>query len=211
MARSAKTPKFNIFNSAINCFGERARPTSELWEYLGTPNKTVLELGCGKAELSLAYARENPETTFIGIDLKSDRLYKPAQTALAEKLTNIAFIQMNIRQLHEVFEPESINEIWVTFPDPQPRARGEKHRLVNEYFIKMYMELLKGGGQLHFKTDDKVLFEYALEVLDGLRIVAEDICWDVHSEEHDFNFPLTDYERKWMAEDKAIMYLNLQK
>ena len=209
MARKPKTPKFELFNLSVNCFGDHARPIGEVWDYLPAAKGLTLELGCGRAELSLEYARRNPDRNYIGIDLKSDRLYRPALTALEESLRNIAFVQMNIRLLSEVFDEHSVDEIWITFPDPQPRARGEKHRLVNQAFFESYLKVLKSGGIIHFKTDDKPLFEYALEVLETMKIVPSYACHDVHAEDQDHDFPLTDYEKKWMGEGKMIMYLRI--
>lgn len=210
MARKPKTPKFEFFNKSTNCFGEHARPTSELWDFLDQSKPLVLEIGCGTAELSMSYARQNPDVNYIGLDRKSDRLFKPAGFAIEQHIDNIAFVQTDILLLQELFDPDSVSTIWVTFPDPRPRKGDEKHRLVNKHFMQIYLQLLQSGGSFHFKTDDETLFNYALEVIKDLNLKTVDLCRDVHGGEDEYDFPLTTYEKKWMAEGKKIMYVRIQ-
>lgn len=125
----------------------------------------TLELACGRGEYSVGLARHSPERNFIGIDKKGDRLWKGSTWAVEEGLHNVAFLRTQILYLESFFEPQEVDEIWLTFPDPRPRKRDIKRRLTNGRFLDMYKSLLKPGGYFRFKTDNTDLFNYTLEEL----------------------------------------------
>ncbi len=132
-------------------------------DYFGNENPIVLELACGKGEYTVGLAQAYPAINFIGVDTKGDRIARGSQAAQALNLTNAAFLRTDINFLTEFFEDREVNEIWVTFPDPQPRPRQEKHRLTHPRFLSVYQRLLKPGGLFHLKTDNPEFFDYSLE------------------------------------------------
>ena len=128
-------------------------------------NPIVLELACGKGEYTVGLAREYPGCNFIGVDIKGDRIAWGSQEALRDRLKNVAFLRADIQYLREFFGSNEVDEIWVTFPDPQPRDKQEKHRLTHPRFLEIYADLLLPGGLFHLKTDHASFFDFSLETL----------------------------------------------
>lgn len=131
-------------------------------DYFGNENPIVLELACGKGEYTIGLAQAFPTVNFIGVDIKGDRIARGSQKALSLGLGNVAFLRTDINFLTEFFQDCEVNEIWVTFPDPQPRPKQEKHRLTHPRFLTTYKRLLEPGGTFHLKTDSPELFAYSL-------------------------------------------------
>jgi tRNA (guanine-N7-)-methyltransferase len=179
-------------------------------EVFANEHPLVLELGCGKGEYTVALSQQYPEKNFLGIDIKSNRMWRGALTAKEQGITNAGFIRMIINNVAAVFDEAEVDEIWITFPDPFPKDRHIKHRLTSPGFIKLYKQILKPGGTVNFKTDDSPLFEYTLEVLQELGIPALDVNRDVHgntdSHPHLRNIR-TYYENKFSAQGRTINYL----
>lgn len=132
-------------------------------DYFSNTNPIVLELACGKGEYTVGLAQAFPDKNFIGVDIKGDRIARGSKIAQSLGLTNVAFLRTDINFLREFFTEREVSEIWITFPDPQPRPKQEKHRLTHLRFLAMYNELLKAGGTFHLKTDNPELFAYSLE------------------------------------------------
>lgn len=209
MARTAKTPRYNAFNSYVNCFGEKTQNQDRWREYLDDAKPLFLELGCGRAEVTLANARWHPEANFIGVDLKADRLWRPAKTSLEEKLTNTAFIQDNILNIEQYFNEAEVDGIWITFPDPFPKDRQIKHRMFNRNFLDIYKKLLKKEGSIRFKTDNDALFEWVLEYLGEQKdVVIDHIEKDLHASDLSEELKTeTTYEKKFRAIGLQTKYL----
>lgn len=131
--------------------------------YFGNENPIVLELACGKGEYTVGLAQAFPNTNFIGVDIKGDRIARGSRAAQTLGLGNVAFLRTDINFLTEFFVPEEVNEIWITFPDPQPRPKQEKHRLTHPRFLTTYKMLLIKQGTLHLKTDNPDFFAYSME------------------------------------------------
>lgn len=127
----------------------------------GNNNPIILELGCGKGEYAVGLGRQFPDQNFIGVDLKGNRIYIGAKEALEHKLDNVAFLRTRIDFILDYFEEGEIDEIWLTFSDPQPQK--SRKRLSSPIFTARYKKILKPGGIIHMKTDSDVLFNYTLE------------------------------------------------
>jgi tRNA (guanine-N7-)-methyltransferase len=213
MARNPKTPKFDIFNNLPSCFGERQNHDGKWQTYFANPDsKLTVEVGCGRAELSLELARRHRDENFIGVDKKSDRMWRPGLTASEEKLTNIAFIQTDSRELNEFFDDHCVDVVWVTFPDPYPRVKHEKNRLMNPRFLGVYKKLLKPGGVIRFKTDDNALFDYFKEEVlpktKGLNVLME--SRDLHESDLPEEYKIiTTYEARWIEMGRKISFIEL--
>lgn len=130
-------------------------------------NPVVLELGCGKGEYSVGLAKAFPEKNFIGIDIKGARFWFGAKEAIEEKLENVVFLRTQIELIEHFFADGEVDEIWITFPDPQIKYRRSKHRLTNPEFLAKYKRILKENGVIHLKTDSEFLHGYTLGLLQG--------------------------------------------
>jgi len=172
-------------------------------------NPIVLELACGKGEYAVNLAKRFPEKNFIGIDYKGNRIWRGAKTALEEEVANVAFLRIQIENLLDYFVKGEVDEIWITFPDPQPQVSREKKRLTSDKFLARYREVLKDAGCINLKTDDDGLHTYTLEKIVelGLKLHAE--TTDVyHSDLLNEELAIkTYYEKKYLAHQKNINYL----
>jgi tRNA (guanine-N7-)-methyltransferase len=178
-------------------------------DHFKNTNPVVLELACGKGEYSVNLARMFPEKNFIGIDYKGNRIWRGARTAVDEEIPNVAFLRIQIEKLLEFFGPEEIDEIWITFPDPQPQDSREKKRLTFPGFLNKYREILKPGGKINLKTDNDGLYLYTVEQVKELGLICHK-CTD-----HLYDSELADevlcikthYEKIYLKHDKNINYI----
>lgn len=129
-------------------------------EFFGNNHPLTLELACGKGEYTLGLARLYPNRNFIGIDLKGNRIWRGAKTALEEGLEHVAFIRSHIDKLTNYFAPGEVESIWITFPDPQLRQGKMKKRLTHPRFLRCYQQIMKAEGQVHLKTDSPALYRF---------------------------------------------------
>jgi len=132
-------------------------------------NPIVLELGCGRGEYTVGLASEFPDKNFLGVDVKGDRIWFGSTSAIEKGLKNVGFLRTQIQLLEDFFEAGEISEIWITFPDPRPKARDAKRRLTSPRFLKLYKKILSTEGVIHLKTDNTPLYEYTLEVLNDFQ------------------------------------------
>jgi tRNA (guanine-N7-)-methyltransferase len=176
-------------------------------------NPIVLELGCGKGEYTVNLAKLNPNKNYIGIDIKGARFWRGAKTAIEEKLENVYFLRTQIELLDFIFEKNEIDEIWLTFPDPQIKFQRRKHRLTNTKFLSIYKNILNDSGIIHLKTDSEFLHGYTLGKLEEMSINPIVSNHDIYKNS---NAPVeatqiqTHYEKIYLNEGKKITYLNFK-
>ena len=120
-------------------------------------NPLVLELGCGKGEYTVGLAKRYPYKNFIGIDIKGARFWRGAKTAIEDQMPNVAFIRTQIELIEFIFAENEVDEIWITFPDPQIKYKRTKHRLTNAAFLQRYKNVLNNKGVVHLKTDSEFM------------------------------------------------------
>lgn len=173
----------------------------------------VLELGCGKGEYSVGLARLSPEKNFLGIDIKGARFWRGAKTALEENMPNVGFLRTQIELIDQLFAPGEVDEIWITFPDPQIKYRRTKHRLTNEDFLEKYKKVLTPGGLIHLKTDSEFLHGYTLGLLHGL---GHEVLYANHHVYRHTGAPeevtgiQTFYEQQYLEKGKPITYIRFK-
>jgi tRNA (guanine-N7-)-methyltransferase len=133
----------------------------------------TLELACGRGEYAVGLGRMFPEQHFIGIDLKGNRIWKGASIANKDGLTNVAFVRSQIELTSNYFAKDEVDEIWITFPDPQLRWSKSKKRLTHPKFLRLYQQFLKNDGIVHLKTDSPLLYNFTLKVIElyGLHLI----------------------------------------
>ncbi|MDC0870064.1 tRNA (guanosine(46)-N7)-methyltransferase TrmB [Flavobacteriaceae bacterium] len=173
----------------------------------------VVELGCGKGEYTIDLAKKNPEKNFIGIDIKGARFWRGAKTALEDNLENVAFVRTQIELVDFIFDKGEIDEIWITFPDPQIKYKRTKHRMTNHAFLKKYDHILKKDGVINLKTDSEFMHGYTLGLLhgEGHEIVHanHDVYKDYYSPD-EVTGTQTFYEKKYLEKGKAITYIKFK-
>lgn len=172
-------------------------------------NPIVLELACGKGEYSVNLAKLFPEKNFIGVDLKGNRIWRGARTGVDENINNLAFLRIQIEDILEYFAAGEIDEIWITFADPQPQESREKKRLTFPAFLEKYKILLRPGAKVNLKTDNDGLYAYTCEKVAELGLVIHKNTTDLyHSDLVDEVLSIkTHYERIYLKEDKNINYI----
>ncbi|MET0462620.1 MAG: tRNA (guanosine(46)-N7)-methyltransferase TrmB [Chitinophagaceae bacterium] len=137
------------------------------WDsFFNNKNGITLELACGKGEYAVGLGLLYPSRNFIGVDLKGNRIWVGAKKALQNQLTNIGFLRTHIDKIGEYFAPGEIEEIWITFPDPQLRWSKTKKRLTHPKFLRLYQQVLIPGGKIHLKTDSPELYQFTKLVIE---------------------------------------------
>jgi tRNA (guanine-N7-)-methyltransferase len=167
----SKLEKFADVDSFKNCFTLFFENISKgfvlkgKWcsDYFKNQQPLVLELGCGKGEYTVGLATARLDKNFIGVDIKGNRIWTGAKMAIESRLNNVAFLRTRIDFIEYCFEKNEVDEIWITFPDPQPQSTRARKRLTHPMFTNRYKNILKPGGLVHLKTDSTSLYEYTLE------------------------------------------------
>ena len=176
-------------------------------------NPIVLELGCGKGEYTVALARQNPNLNYLGVDIKGARFWRGAKTALEEGLTNVGFLRTQIELIDYCFAKNEVNQIWITFPDPQIKFKRMKHRLTNPDFLRKYQHLLSNDGVVHLKTDSEFLHGYTLGLLQEgnheIIYAHHNIYNNPHSPK-EATLTKTFYEKQFLEKEKAITYVKFR-
>lgn len=179
-------------------------------EYFKNSNPIVLELGCGKGEYTIGLAKKNPNKNFIGLDIKGARIWRGAKTAIEKNLSNVAFIRTRIDLILSFFAKNEISEIWITFPDPQPKKQNK--RLTSAKFINLYRQILTQDATIHLKTDSKLMHYYTLELLKANNIKPDNSSNNIYSGlliDEDLAIK-TFYEKQFIEQGKTITYLNFK-
>ena len=180
-------------------------------QYFHNDNPIVLELGCGKGEYTVELARLYPQVNFIGVDIKGARMHKGAKEALTAGLSNVAFLRTNIEIIDRFFAKDEVQEIWLTFSDPQ--MKNPRKRLTSTYFMNRYRHFLVDGGLIHLKTDSNFLFTYTTYMVEAnhlsLLFLTEDLYHTdgIDEETRKILSIQTFYEAQWIARGLNIRYM----
>ncbi|MDU8884965.1 tRNA (guanosine(46)-N7)-methyltransferase TrmB [Yeosuana sp. MJ-SS3] len=176
-------------------------------------NPLVLELGCGKGEYSVGLAKKFPDRNFIGIDIKGARFWRGAKTSIEENIPNVAFLRTQIELIEYAFEENEVDEIWITFPDPQIKYKRTKHRLTNSDFLNKYKKILRSDGVINLKTDSEFMHGYTLGLLHGLEYEILYANHNVYKQEgspEEVTSIQTFYESQYLEENKPITYIRFK-
>ncbi len=173
-------------------------------------NPIILELGCGRGEYTVGLAEKFPDKNFIGVDIKGSRMWAGATESLQKGLKNVAFLRTNIEIIDKFFAENEVDEIWLTFSDPQMKKATK--RLTSTYFMARYRRFLKDGGIVHLKTDSNFMFTYTKYMVE-LNALPVDFCTDdlYHSDLIDDILGIqTYYEKQWLSRGLNIKYLKFR-
>ncbi len=175
--------------------------------FFGNNNPIVLELGCGKGEYTVSLARIFPEKNFIGVDIKGARLWTGAKDANLSGLKNVAFLRTNVEMIHHFFGSNEVDEIWLTFPDPQMKKLTK--RLTATNFMALYQQFVKTEGLIHLKTDSNFMYTYTQEMIKANDYLVNQNIADLYAvDEIDEILNIkTYYEQQWLGRGLTIKYL----
>ena len=172
-------------------------------ELFGRQAPLHVELGTGKGDFISQLAALHPEINYIGIEAQQDVLYSAAQKVRERELPNVKLLVFDINNIEDIFAPGEVDRFYVNFCDPWPKARHAKRRLTHVNFLEKYRRLLKKGGELFFKTDNRPLFDFSLEQFELAGLQVADISFDLHAEQRPDNI-MTEYERKFSGFGEKI-------
>lgn len=182
-------------------------------DFFKNDNPIIVELGCGKGEYTIGLAQRNPNVNYVGIDVKGARFWRGAKTAVEDGLKNVGFVRTQIELIEGVFDAHEIDEIWITFPDPQIKYKRTKHRMTNSEFLKLYKRILKPEGIVNLKTDSEFMHGYTLGLLHG---EGHEVIYANHNVYKNEGAPSevleiqTFYEQQYLEINKAITYIRFK-
>ncbi|MCF8345761.1 MAG: tRNA (guanosine(46)-N7)-methyltransferase TrmB [Bacteroidales bacterium] len=201
----------NVFQPRFEEVYEKDYALKGSWaeEVFDNHHPIVLELGCGKGEYTVGQAELDTRRNFIGVDIKGARIWRGARTANDKALQNVAFLRTRIEVITSFFASGEIDEIWITFPDPQLKRRRHKKRLTGPLFLNRYRQFLKDNGIVHLKTDNDQLFRYTRELASHNRLEI------IHESDDLYHAPFfnetlaiqTAYEKQFISEGLSIRYI----
>ena len=182
--------------------------------YFHNNNPIVLELGCGRGEYTVGLAQRDPNKNYIGIDIKGARMWAGAKQAELAGIKNVAFLRTNIEMISNFFSPDEIDEIWITFPDPQMKKATK--RLTSTFFMQRYRQLLRPDGIIHLKTDSPFLYTYTQAMVkenhypilvDTNDLYSEEAVRTLGDKANEARMLQTHYENQWLDRGLTIKYI----
>lgn len=199
IARKRKKYKFAKFANSTLCF------ELEDWK---KQTVDIVELGAGTGLFSVELATRSPQKQFVAVDVKGDRLQKGAYEAETLGLTNVRFVRARADQLGELFNANSLKQLWITFPDPFPKKRSAGRRMTHPKFLKIYGKLLAKHGALYLKHDSRDFFFWSLEQLVAERWILEELSFDLHESGLSDEYKIqTTYETRWLGEGASTNFV----
>jgi len=182
-------------------------------DFFQNNNPLIIELGCGKGEYTVGLAERYSDKNFVGIDIKGARFWRGAKTASETGMKNVAFVRTQIELINFIFAENEVDEIWITFPDPQIKYKRTKHRMTNSEFLKLYKKILKPAGVVNLKTDSEFMHGYTLGLLHG---EGHEVMYSNHNVYKNEGAPSevteiqTFYENQYLDQNKAITYIRFK-
>jgi len=212
LQRFAENETFtNLFQYNFEQLQQSGFPLKGLWreKFFQNENPIVLELGCGKGEYTVGLAKARKSSNHIGMDIKGARIWRGLQDAQEAEMKNVAFIRSKIELVEQFFGVVEVDEIWITFPDPQPQKSRVRKRLTSPRFLENYRKFLKTEGVVHLKTDSDLLYEYTREVIEAEKLPVYYDSADLYAEEAGLEVKniQTYYEKIWLDQGLKIKYL----
>ncbi len=205
-----KLIRFEALNSFPNVLQNPEKIAGEWRNFFKNGNPITLELACGKGEYSVNLGRNNPGRNYIGVDIKGNRMYAGAKTALEEGLGNVGFLRVRIEQIDRYFAAGEVESIWILFPDPFLRDSRAKNRLTHPRFLHVYKKILQQGGIVRLKTDSKELYDFTLETIKEQGCTIQENIADIYGTGKatgDLAIQ-TYYEQMHLAEGRTIYYVS---
>ncbi len=204
-----KLKRFGEIKTFSNVLEYPEKIAGEWNKFFGNNNPIVLELACGKGEYATGLAQLYPRKNFIGVDIKGNRIWVGAKFAIENDLSNVAFLRTQIHKINTYFGKDEVEDIWITFPDPQLRISKANKRLTHPRYLNLYNQFLKKGGKIHLKTDSPDLYSFTKNVIQLYRFNVIADIENIHNQE--IISPelkiITHYEKLDIAKSNSIYYL----
>ncbi len=182
-------------------------------DFFHNANPLTLELGCGRAEYTVGLSALYPNRNFIGVDWKGARIWRGAKTTFDNGQSNVAFLRIMIGTIEAFFSPQDdVREIWITFPDPQPRESREHKRLTSPWFLDRYRRFAAPDAVINLKTDSRLMYDYTLSVIQEQGLVIEQMTDDLYGSGHvdEVLSIKTTYESIWLKKGAKICYVRFR-
>lgn len=176
---------------------KEAGNTSE--KLFGNNNPLRIEIGCGKGDFITGTAKKEPNVNFLAVERVSDVLVTAAEKVKNSELKNVRVCCIDAKELAEIFEEGSIDRIYLNFSDPWPKSRHEKRRLTYRSFLEIYKKILKPGGAVYFKTDNRGLFDFSVEEFKEFGLKLDKLTYDLHNSEYFESNVMTEYEKRFSS------------
>lgn len=204
-----KLKRFSEIKTFPNVLEYPEKIAGEWKKYFENNNPIILELACGKGEYATGLAQLHPNKNFIGVDVKGNRIWVGAKFSMENNLLNVAFLRTQIHKINTYFSKDEVEEIWITFPDPQLRISKANRRLMHPRYLRLYNQFLKRSGKIHLKTDSPDLYNFTKIVIElySLNLIAD--VKNIH-EQKSISPELkikTHYEKLDIAKRNCIFYL----
>ena len=200
----------NVIQHAETGFGKE-HPVKGKWksDVFKNPNPVILELGCGRGEYTTGLSEKFPFNNYIGVDIKGARMWRGAKTAHENRLNNAAFLRTRIEFINSFFAEDEVDEIWLTFPDPQSEKKNSNKRLTCPWFLNQYRGFLKDKGIVHLKTDNYDLYKYTKNLAEKNNLKILTATSDLYSDlaGNEILLIRTHYEDIFLKEGLKINYL----
>ena len=161
-----------------------------------------LEIGCGKGRFTLGAAQSEPDVMLLALERVEDAMVIAMERVCDSDVKNVRFISRDALKLRDIFAPDEVGRIFINFCDPWPKSRDAKHRLTSPNFLRIYSDLLPIGGQIHFKTDNRPLFDWSLGQFESEGWELRDVTNDLHG--GGVCGVMTDYEAKFHEQGVKI-------
>ena len=178
-------------------------------ELFGNDNPIHIEVGSGKGAFITGMAQQNPDINYIGIDIQLSVLSYALDKVLASGAENVKLLRVDGSSLTNYFEDGEVDMMYLNFSDPWPKSRHEKRRLTYKTFLDTYKQILPENGEIHFKTDNRGLFEYSLASFSQYGMVLNKVWLDLHASDYEGNV-MTEYERKFSEKGQVIYRVEAQ-
>lgn len=180
-------------------------------ELFGNNNPLHIEAGMGKGRFIIGMAKQNPKINYIGIELFDSVIVSALESILEEEggIPNLRLLRVNAKDLTDFFEKGEVDRLYLNFSDPWPKKRHAKRRLTHDTFLKLYESVLPENGEVHFKTDNRGLFEYSLTSVSEYGMLLKYVSLDLHAGEPEWNI-MTEYEEKFSKKGQPIYRLEAQ-
>lgn len=180
-------------------------------EVFGNKHPLHIEAGTGKGRFIIGMAKANPHINYIGIELFDSVIVTALETILEEKngVPNLRLLKVNAKKIADYFEKGEVDRLYLNFSDPWPKKRHAKRRLTHESFLKLYERVLPEKGEIHFKTDNRKLFEYSLTSISEYGMLLKDVSLNLHDNEPEWNI-MTEYEEKFSKKGQPIYRMEAQ-